>query len=69
MLFHTTLPVRPGVYSITMALTGRRGTETEVSTLDWVDLAASLSVHLAPGQPAFEQQVLIPHDFEIHQVK
>ncbi len=66
MLFHTTLPVRPGVYSITMALTGRRGLDAEVSTLDWVDLAYSFSVHLAPNQPAFEQQVLIPHDFELH---
>ncbi len=65
MLFHTTLPVRPGVYSITMALTGRRGRDIEISTLDWVDLAASFSVHLAPNQPAFEQQVLIPHDFEL----
>mgnify|MGYP003336299118 FL=1 len=69
MLFHTTLPVRPGIYSITMALTGRRGQDTEISTLDWVDLAASFSVHLAPNQPAFEQQVLIPHDFEFHPVE
>lgn len=66
MLFHTTLPVRPGVYSITMALTGRRGQDAEISTLDWVDLAYSFSVHLAPNQPAFEQQLLIPHDFELH---
>src|SRR5882724_1651453 len=49
MLFHTTLPVRPGVYSITMALTGRRGADAEISTLDWVDLAYSFSVHLAPN--------------------
>jgi lipopolysaccharide transport system ATP-binding protein len=69
MLFHTTLPVRPGIYSITMALTGRRGGEAEISTLDWVDLAHSFSVHLAPNQPAFEQQVLIPHDFEFHPVE
>jgi hypothetical protein len=68
MLFHTTLPVRPGIYSITMALTGRRGTEVEITTLDWADLAYSFSVHLAPNQPAFEQQLLIPHDFEIHLV-
>ena len=50
-------------------LTGRRGQDTEISTLDWVDLAASFSVHLAPNQPAFEQQVLIPHDFEFHPVE
>ena len=69
MLFHTTLPVRPGIYSISMSLTGRRGKEAETSTLDWADLAASFSVHLAPGQPAFEQQMLLPHDFEFHPVK
>ncbi len=69
LLFHTTLPVRPGIYSITMALTGRRGREVEISTLDWADLAASFSVHLAPNQPAFEQQVLIPHDFELHPIE
>lgn len=69
MLFHTTLPVRPGIYSITMALTGRRGSDVEISTLDWVDLACSFSVHLAPNQPAFEQQVLIPHDFELHSLE
>ena len=69
MLFHTTLPVRPGIYSLTMALTGRRGRDAEISTLDWVDLAHSFSVHLAPNQPAFEQQVLIPHDFEFHPVE
>lgn len=65
MLFHTTLPVRPGIYSITMALTGRRENEAEISTIDWADLACSFSVHLAPNQPEFEQQVLIPHDFEL----
>lgn len=68
MLFHTTLPVRPGIYSISMSLTGRRGQDAEISTLDWADLAASFSVHLAPGQPAFEQQMLVPHDFELHPV-
>lgn len=68
MLFHTTLPVRQGIYSITMALTGRRGQDAEISTLDWADLAVSFSVHRAPGQPDFEQQVLIPHDFEFHPV-
>lgn len=69
MLFHTTLPVRPGVYSISMSLTGRRGQDAAISTLDWADLAASFSVHLAPGQPAFEQQMLVPHDFELHPVE
>lgn len=68
MLFHTTLPVRPGIYSISMSLTGRRGQDAAISTLDWADLAASFSVHLAPGQPAFEQQMLVPHDFELHAV-
>jgi lipopolysaccharide transport system ATP-binding protein len=68
MLFHTTLPVRPGIYSITMALTGRRVVDTEKTTLDWADLACSFSVHLAPNQPPFEQQLLIPHDFEIHPI-
>lgn len=68
MLFHTTLPVRPGIYSITMALTGRRVGDTEKTTLDWADLAYSFSVHLAPNHPPFEQQLLIPHDFEIHPV-
>lgn len=68
MLFHTTLPVRPGIYSISMALTGRKGSDPEVTTLDWVDLACSFSVHLAPNQPPFEQQVLIPHDFEFRPV-
>jgi lipopolysaccharide transport system ATP-binding protein len=68
MLFHTTLPVRPGIYSISMALTGRKGADLEVTTLDWVDLACSFSVHLAPNQPPFEQQVLIPHDFEFRPV-
>ena len=65
MLFHTTLPVRPGIYSITFSLTGRRGHDAENSTLDWADLACSFSVHLAPNQPPFEQQLLIPHDFEL----
>ncbi len=65
MLFHTTLPVRPGIYSITFSLTGRRGNDAENSTLDWADLACSFSVHLAPNQPPFEQQLLIPHDFEL----
>jgi len=65
MLFHTTLPVRPGIYSITVSLTGRRAKEAENSTLDWADLACSFSVHLAPNQPPFEQQLLIPHDFEL----
>jgi lipopolysaccharide transport system ATP-binding protein len=65
MLFHTTLPVRPGIYSITVALTGRRVGDVEITTNDWIDLAYTFSVHLAPNQPAFEQQLLIPHDFEI----
>ena len=68
MLFHTTLPVRPGIYSISVSLTGRRGQDDKVSTLDWIDLASSFSVHLGPNQPAFEQQLLIPHDFELHPV-
>ncbi len=65
MLFHTTLPVRPGIYSISVSLTGRRAADAEKSTIDWADLAASFSVRLAPDQPAFEQQLLIPHDFEL----
>lgn len=64
MLFHTTLPVRPGIYSLTVALTGRRAGDVEITTNDWIDLAYTFSVHLAPNQPAFEQQLLIPHDFE-----
>jgi lipopolysaccharide transport system ATP-binding protein len=68
MLFHTTLPVRPGIYSISMSLTGRKGADLEVTTFDWADLAYSFSVHYAPNQPAFEQQVLIPHDFEFQPV-
>ena len=69
MLFHTTLPVRPGIYSLSLSLTGRRGAEAAVSTFDWLDLACSFSVHAAPGQPAFEQQVLIPHNFEFYPVE
>lgn len=65
MLFHTTLPVRPGIYSISVSLTGRRAVDAEKSTIDWTDLAASFSVRLAPDQPPFEQQLLIPHDFEL----
>jgi hypothetical protein len=65
MLFHTTLPVRPGIYSISVTLTGRRAVDAEKSTIDWADLAASFSVRLAPDQPPFEQQLLIPHDFEL----
>ncbi|HWA08445.1 MAG TPA: ABC transporter ATP-binding protein [Opitutaceae bacterium] len=65
MVFHTTLPVRPGIYSISVSLTGRRAADAEKSTIDWADLALSFSVHLAPNQPAFEQQLLIPHDFEL----
>jgi lipopolysaccharide transport system ATP-binding protein len=68
MLFHTTLPVRPGIYSISMSLTGRKAADLEVTTFDWADLAYSFSVHYAPNQPAFEQQLLIPHDFEFHPV-
>jgi len=68
MLFHTTLPVRPGIYSLSVSLTGRRGRDADITTLDWADLACSFSVHLAPGQPAFEQQMLIAHDFEFHPV-
>jgi hypothetical protein len=33
-----------------------------------VDLACAFSVHYAPNQPHFEQQLLIPHDFEFHPV-
>ena len=68
MVFHTTLPVRPGIYSISMSLTGRKGADKEVTTLDWVDLACSFSVHYAPNQPHFEQQLLIPHDFEFYPI-
>ena len=68
MLFHTTLPVRPGIYSISMSLTGRKAGDLEVTTFDWVDLACAFSVHYAPNQPHFEQQLLIPHDFEFHPV-
>jgi lipopolysaccharide transport system ATP-binding protein len=68
MVFHTSLPVRPGTYSLTLSLTGRRAGDAERTTFDWVDLACAFSVHLGPEQPAFEQQVLIPHDFEFHPV-
>ena len=68
MVFHTTLPVRPGTYSLTLSLTGRRSGDADRTTLDWVDLAFAFSVHLGPEQPAFEQQVLIPHDFDLHPV-
>lgn len=69
MTFHAALPVRPGTYSITVSLTGRRAGDAERTTFDWVDLAHSFAVRLGPEQIAFEQQVLIPHDFEFHPVK